>query len=299
MRKILLIVGLIVVGLITGCSEEVDVPFIDVVDQKFEMEYDGVIRSYYVYIPSGVKEGSPMLFMLHGYGSSIELFLATTDLKDLADKDKVVLVYPEGTKGAGLNHWNAKLRYEDVDDVGFIRTLRNQLVDEYKINEELVFVGGHSNGGFMAYTLACEENNLFKAYMSVSGTMSGETWETCDVSEETNVFQFHGVDDLVVPIDGTMTELFGWGGAPRIEEMLTLWTDLLVDVTKTVDMVNDEVTINTYTSSSNHQVVYVKVENYGHMWADDGELFDEDDDVGDVSGLLWDYMMSFVNQEKK
>lgn len=294
MRKVYVISLMLLLVFLSACSKEIEVPFIETVDEKFVMDYDGVNRSYYVYVPEGVKEGSPMLIMLHGYGSTIELFVETTDLKELADRDKVVLVYPEGTKAVGLNHWNAHLRYEDVDDIGFLRTLRNQLVEEYNINEEEVFIGGHSNGGFMAYTMACEENDLFQAYMSVSGTMSGETWETCDVNQETNIFQFHGTNDFVVPIDGTMTEMFGWGGAPRIEEMLTIWTDVLIDKEETVENINEDVTVSSYLSSSNHKVVFVKAERYGHMWADDGDLFDEENDLSDISELFWDYMMSLI-----
>lgn len=298
MRRILIGLSLALLLILSACTKEVDVPFIEMVDEKFEMEWGGVKREYYVYIPSGVSAGAPMLFMLHGYGGTIELFLEATDLKELANQDKVVLVYPEGTKAAGLNHWNAKLRYEDVDDIGFLSVLRNELVEKYDINENQVFIGGHSNGGFMAYTLACEENDLFRAYMSVSGTMSGETWETCEVHSETNIFQFHGTSDPIVPIDGSMTEMFGWGGAPRIEEMLALWTNLLSDKNETIELLSEEVTIRRYTSSTDHKVVFVRAENYGHMWADDDDLFDDEDEYSDVSKLLWDYMMSFVNKEE-
>lgn len=290
---IVLLIGIMI--LVTACDDdEIDVPFIDEVDETFTMEYDGLQREYYVYVPSGVKEDSPMLMMLHGYGSMIELFVESTNLKELADEDKVILVYPEGTPALGLNHWNANLRYEEIDDVGFLRSLTNQLIEEYQVNEDLVFVGGHSNGGFMTYTLACEANHVYKAYMSVSGLMSGETWETCDVQEETNIFQFHGTNDSVVPIDGTMTELFGWGGAPAVEEMLLAWTDLLLDATVDIEDINDQLVRTTYQSVSGYSVVYIKATGYGHMWADDQDLLEREDEQSDMSQLLWDYMMSFI-----
>lgn len=277
-----------------ACSEEVDVPFIEEIDEVFTLEYDGLERRYYVYIPSEVKEGSPMLFMLHGYGGTIEYFVDNTDLKEMANRDKVILVYPEGTPAVGLNHWNAKLRYEDIDDVGFITRLKENLVEEYKVNEEYVFIAGHSNGGFMAYTIACEKNDAFKAYMSISGLMSGETWETCAVEEESNIFQFHGTSDSVVPIDGTMPTIFGWGGAPRVEDMLDVWTSALVNSTSSTESLSDLVTMTSYVSESNHKIVYIKAEGYGHMWADDDDLFDDQDDESDMSQLLWDYMMSLI-----
>ena len=297
MKKRVLMIILIVIVLLSGCAKEENLSYIEEVDQEFTMTYDGIERTYYVYIPSGVKEQSPMLMMLHGYGGSIDSFVESTALKDFAKRDHVVLVYPEGTPAIGLNHWNAKLRYEDIDDVGFLTSLTSQLSEQYKIDEENVYIAGHSNGGFMAYTLACETNDLFRAFMSVSGTMSGETWETCTTEEETNIFQFHGTEDLVVPIDGSMTNVFGWGGAPNIEEMLTMWTVLLDNPSETTVSLNENVTKTSYISSTGHIVVYIKAMNYGHMWAEDDDLFEDADAFSDVSYLLWEYMMSFLIEE--
>ncbi|MFW6272896.1 MAG: alpha/beta hydrolase family esterase, partial [bacterium] len=264
------------------------------VDETFTMEYDGLERDYYVYVPSEVKEGAPLLMMLHGYAAIIEHFVERSDMKKLADRDKVILVYPEGTPALGLNHWNANLEYEDVDDVGFLTTLVNHLIEEYQVNENLIFVGGHSNGGFMAYTLACEANDTFKGFMSVSGLMSGETWDTCNVKEETNIFHFHGTDDMIVPPDGSMSTNFGWGGAPPVEEMLSPWIHVLEDSTSTEESLTGDLTIKEYVSSNNYIVMYIEAKGYGHTWAQDGELLDEEDGIPDMSQLLWSYMMTLI-----
>jgi len=293
MKKVLVLVLIISILFLSGCRKT-ELPFLDEIDQEFTMMYDDVVRKYYVYIPEGVQEQSPMLMMLHGYGGSIDSFVKSTDLKELAKRDQVILVYPEGTKALGLNHWNALLEYEDVDDIGFLSNLTTRLIEEYKVDENNVYVGGHSNGGFMAYTLACEQNNLFKAYMSVSGSMSNETWETCDIDTETNIFQFHGTDDFIVPIDGSMTELFGWGGAPKIEDMLVYWRDLLDNPVVTTKELSDEVEETIYQSSTDHKVVFIKATGYGHLWAKDNDLFDDEDEYSDISELLWSYMMSLI-----
>ncbi|MFW5889370.1 MAG: alpha/beta hydrolase family esterase [Bacillota bacterium] len=294
MKKIKILTMIFVLLILSSCSKEHYIPYIDAVDEVFTIEYEGLEREYYVYIPSEVKEGSPLLLMLHGYGATIEYFVERTNMKSLADQDKVILVYPEGTPALGLNHWNANLEYEDIDDVGFLTTLVDHLIEEYHVNEDLVFVGGHSNGGFMTYTLACEANDTFKAYMSVSGLMSGETWETCEIEAETNLFQFHGTDDNIVPIDGTMPTTFGWGGAPPLEEMLNPWINVLEDYTLIEKSLNEDVMIKKYTSSNNNIVKYIKAEGYGHIWAQDGDLLDDEDEYSDMSQLLWSYMMTFI-----
>ncbi len=280
---------------LVSCSKEPEIKYIEEVARVFNIEYDGIERSYYVYVPSDTLEGAPLLMMLHGFGATLEYFVEDTKLRELADRDKVVLVYPLGTPTLGINHWDANLDFNEVDDVGFLTMLVDEMIEKYKINKDLVFVGGHSNGGFMTYTLACEANATFKAYMSVAGLMSGETWETCEITEETNLFQFHGTADDVVPIDGTMTRIFGWGGAPPLEEMLEPWINVLDDYQMIENALNDNITIKEYISSSNHKVVYVKAEGFGHNWAKDDDLFEDPDSYSDVSQLLWDYMMQFVD----
>lgn len=296
MKKMFLVYISLFVILLSACTEEVDLPFVEEVDEVFTITYNGVERKYYVYVPSALEKNRPILFLLHGYGGTIELFLESTDIKKLAERDKVIVVMPEGTPAVGLNHWDANLRYEEVDDVGFLTLLRNSLVEEYHVNEEYVFVGGHSNGGFMTYTLACEANDLFTAYMSVSGLMSGETWETCEGEEETNLLQFHGTDDTIVPIDGTMTELFGWGGAPPMMDMLQVWIDRLDSPEYSMSQINDLLTKQTYVSENGARLVYYEAEGYGHLWAGDGDLFEETNDLPDMTELLFDYLMSFVEE---
>ena len=281
---------------LVSCSKEPEIKYIEEVARVFNIEYDGIERSYYVYVPSETFEGAPLLMMLHGFGATLEYFVEDTKLRELADRDKVVLVYPLGTPTLGINHWDANLDFNEVDDVGFLTMLVDEMIEKYKVNKDLVFVGGHSNGGFMTYTLACEANATFKAYMSVAGLMSGATWETCEITEETNLFQFHGSADDVVPIDGTMTRFFGWGGAPPLEEMLEPWINVLDDYQMIENTLNENITVREYISSSNHKVVYVKAEGFGHSWAKDDELFEDPDGYSDVSQLLWDYMMQFVNE---
>ena len=295
MKKTGILCMILALFILNACTEDQDIPYIDTVDEVFTIEHDGLKREYYVYIPSEIKEGAPMLMMMHGYGGTIDYFVERTDMKELADQDKVILVYPEGTRALGLNHWDANLDYETVYDVGFLTTLVDHLIDEYHVNEDLVFAGGHSNGGFMAYTLACEANDTFKAYMSVSGLMSGQTWDTCEIDEETNLFHFHGTEDDIVPMDGTMTSSFGWGGAPPLEDMLQPWIEVLKNPTSSEESLNEDVSLKKYVSENDKIVTYIKAKGHGHFWAQDDDLLEDEDSYSDMSQLLWNYMTEFID----
>jgi len=78
----------------------------------------------------------------------------------------------------------------------------------------------------MSYTLACEASDVFSAIASVAGTMSGYTWDNRNISEPMPILQIHGLDDRVVPIDGSISEEGGWGGAPHVDTIIEYWANL-------------------------------------------------------------------------
>ncbi|MDY0317746.1 MAG: PHB depolymerase family esterase, partial [Candidatus Izemoplasmatales bacterium] len=121
-KKIVIVVIMLFVFLVS-CSKEPEIKYIEEVARVFNIEYDGIERSYYVYVPNETLEGAPLLMMLHGFGSTLEYFVEDTKLRELADRDKVVLVYPLGTPTLGINHWDANLDFNEVDDVGFLTML--------------------------------------------------------------------------------------------------------------------------------------------------------------------------------
>ena len=61
---------------------------------------------------------------------------------------------------------------------------------------------------------AAERPEVFKAVGSIIGTMSGYTWEHREDIKPVPVLQISGLDDRIVPVDGSMRPAGGWGGAP-------------------------------------------------------------------------------------
>ena len=56
----------------------------------------------------------------------------------------------------------------------------------------------------MSYTLVAEKPEVFRAAASVIGTMSGYTWEHRDMIRPVPIRQISGLDDEVIPYDGSM-----------------------------------------------------------------------------------------------
>ena len=225
-------------------------------------------REYIFYKPEGLKKNSPLVLVLHGYTSSAETIQWYSQMNEIADEHGFAVCYPQGTDdNNGIPHWNANLKISDVDDIKFLTELAQTLQDIHSLDTARTFVCGKSNGGFMSYTLACEAPEIFKAIASVTGTMSGQTWRTCEPTNAIPVFQISGIDDEVVPIDGSMNTYGGWGGAPSMDEIISFWADQnnCTSIDTTYYPENTEAYYHNNCLGEN-EVWYYKINNWGHEW---------------------------------
>ena len=152
----------------------------------------------------------PLLVSLHGYTANATVQLTYTGLDRLV-QEGVLLIAPEGTKNsAGNQFWNSEgpccdFDGTNVDDVGYLAGLIEDISAAYSVSD--VFVFGHSNGGFMAYRLACERADLVDSVVSLAGSMSASV-DDCAPSEPVNILQIHGTeDDLVLYEGGNFCEM--------------------------------------------------------------------------------------------
>jgi polyhydroxybutyrate depolymerase len=148
----------------------------------------------------------PLFIALHGGTGWGDQFATTNHIERLAESNGFIVVHPDGVKVAGSQGgvWNGGTccgiaSREDVDDVGFINALIDQLMTELEIDPHRVFAFGHSNGAIMSYRLACELADRVVGIGVVAGTLGVDT---CHPSQPVSVFQVHGTDDENIPIAG-------------------------------------------------------------------------------------------------
>lgn len=146
----------------------------------------------------------PLLMSLHGLGNTKVLTDFYLGLSLEQDLRGFILILPEGTKRPSdqLTFWNATPECCDqgetgVDDAGYLKSLLVEATKRFSVDSERVYVYGHSNGGFMAHRLACENDGLIKGIVSVAGSVYGDT-SLCKTKTPINVLQIHGdADDTV------------------------------------------------------------------------------------------------------
>ena len=121
-RHIFLYLFLIV---LIGCSDQDDelqpITQPDWTQKEFSINYGGLSRRYTLYKPKSYSENSPLLFMLHGFGSNMNNILAYSKMNDVADQNGFMICYPQGSMLAtGQAHWNANLQMSTVNDIDFL-----------------------------------------------------------------------------------------------------------------------------------------------------------------------------------
>jgi len=145
-------------------------------DFDFSVVHEGLTRKYRVHLPPGYDRTKkmPVVIYLHGGGGSMRA--AYRDRIDKAsDKFGFILVVPAGTglipdrlltwnggewpKGKGGFGTESCCGYaakNNIDDVGFISKMIEEVKGNFNVDEGRVYATGISNGGLMSYRLACE-----------------------------------------------------------------------------------------------------------------------------------------------
>lgn len=193
----------------TTCSEKCpDLCTQQLIEDK-SITVDGLERKYDVFLPSDhdISENLPVIINLHGTTGNKTLERTLTEFVPIAEENKIVMVWPQGnvlpTCNIGpQNRWNANL-FDSPNDVNFISDLIDKLIEDYNVDSKRIYVVGRSNGGFMAYTLACELSEKIAAVASVAGAMKNDTMNNfCNATRVVPVLEIHGTADQVNSYNG-------------------------------------------------------------------------------------------------
>jgi len=158
-------------------------------------------RGYVLHVPPLLRrvptmtEGRPAMIVLHGLNDTPEHFESVAGFDKYSDRDGNLVAFPEAMRAsfnAGLCCGRA-VTYA-VDDVGFLSDVVSDLRAR---GAGRIAVVGFSNGGMMAYRLACARPDL----IDTIGVMSG-TLEVPHCTGPIRALHLHGLLDSAVPFTG-------------------------------------------------------------------------------------------------
>jgi polyhydroxybutyrate depolymerase len=113
--------------------------------------------------------------------------------------------------------------------------------------------------------LVAEKPDVFKAAASVIGTLSGHSWEHRNEIRPVPILQISGLDDVIVPFNGSMPKDGGWGGAPDQDTMMKFWCNVNETNTAEIIKISDKTTAYHYKDGvSGNEVWNYQIREFGH-----------------------------------
>ncbi|MEC7986463.1 MAG: PHB depolymerase family esterase [Myxococcota bacterium] len=226
-------------------------------------------REYILHVPSGYDSGTPLPLVIayHGNGECADQFASLeANLESTADSSNFILAYPQGVvRAKGANEWDpGDDGTQDINsnDLVFTEQLIADISGAYSVDASRIYAVGYSNGGMMAYGMACARGNLIAAAGIMSGIMlPGE----CNASEYTSIIHFHGTADDSLPYNGNSEY-------QSVQNVIDFWVahNGISDATPTSSDLGGGVVRDEYIGGSEDtSVVLYTIDNGGHVWFSD------------------------------
>ena len=186
--------------------------------QHTTLQHGGRTRSWRAYVPVARPKLPALVVVLHSSMGSAQQARAMFgyDFDVLADRHGFIVAYPNGVDG----HWNEAKRkgpfsakQQNVDDVGFLHALVDELVESDSVDRSRVYVAGVSNGGSMVLRLALETPEFARAYAAVVASIpTPENMAAVQTRRAVSMLIMNGTKDPLNPWDGGEVVLRGvWG----------------------------------------------------------------------------------------
>ncbi|PZC53045.1 hypothetical protein LH53_01415 [Mesotoga sp. TolDC] len=257
-------------------------------DTEASIMVDGLKRTYLMHTPPDRDQSKPLplVIVLHGGGGSGAGMVESTQggFNVLADEEGFVVAYPDAVE----NHWNDgrskeevdyRAHRENIDDVGFISALIDQLVKEENVAPQRVYVTGMSNGAMMTYRLAGELSEKITAAAPVDGNIPENLAANYTPGKPVSMLVINNTADPLMPWQGgDITGPFGnkkLGKVLSARESIELWVKhnqcsiIPAETTKLDNDSNDGTQVRriTYTGGlEGTEVILYAIEGGGHTW---------------------------------
>lgn len=180
-------------------------------DYEFTLVHEGLTRRYLVHVPRSLDPAArnAVVLGLHGGGGHAAHFARDENYGVISASERhgFIAVFPNGysrNRRGLFATWNAgaccgDARDRNVDDVGFLAAVIDRVKRQASVDDARVYAIGMSNGGLMAYRLACEIPDRVRGVMAVAGT---DNTLACDPARPTPVLHIHARNDTHVLFEG-------------------------------------------------------------------------------------------------
>ncbi len=133
------------------------------------------------------------------------------DFRTIADTANFIVVHAEGLNQSpipsfSLLGWGSMTTVSaGAADITFIMSLLDTMEAHYNIDANKVYSAGYSQGAFLSYNLACQQNARFAAIASSCGSLSTANMAASNLVHPTPVMEIHGTSDNTIAYAGNST----------------------------------------------------------------------------------------------
>lgn len=182
------------------------------------MKVGSLNRSYWLHIPTGYTGTKPLPLVVdfHALGGDGKGQKSLSGWDKKGDTIGFITAFPDSATNGG-NGWNVGMCCQDaqknqVDDVGFVKAMIEQIKTLACVDSKRIFASGCSNGGGMTYKVACDLADIFAAGAPVDfrcvygGTTASPSCVGCQPKRPISIIHFDNTGDTaLVPYNGGMT----------------------------------------------------------------------------------------------
>ena len=156
--------------------------------------------SYRIVLPPQASTGRLVgaIMYIHGYQGSAEETIADPGLLAVALRLGVALIAPEGA-GRTWSYPGSPAR--NRDEFAFVGQVLDDVAQRFPIDPGRILASGFSQGGSMAWYLACRMPTRFAAFAPIAGAFWEPLPERCE-GPRPSLIHVHGTSDATVPLAG-------------------------------------------------------------------------------------------------
>ena len=163
-------------------------------------------RTYYLNVSSAysASASTPLLVALHSRTSTAKTILIDSQILTWAESMNFIVAGLNGAVYEDVSSWNAgncctnSTTYEE-NDLLFVSTVIDHVSSQYSVDKSRIWAMGHSNGGMMAYRLACDLSEKITGIAVVTGALMDPT---CSPTKPVSILHIHGNLDPTILFHG-------------------------------------------------------------------------------------------------
>lgn len=273
-RRMILLVGVTILLLLTGLLlyKRMQPAELPAGTSQQTIVVNSYTRTYRLHIPPNLPPNKPvpLVVMLHGALGTSSQAEESYGWNDQAAEHAFMVAYPEGIKRSWEVSDNCcgPPAKENVNDVAFIQSMVEDIARTYPIDTNRIYATGISNGGSLAYRLACD-TTIFAAIAPVATNMLGD----CSSPAPISVLHIHGAADETFPYGGGPGKRDNNGEGERPSDTESPPVPSTIEYWRTIDQCGEpfitnegDVAISTTACPQGRAVDLITISGAGHQW---------------------------------